>query len=248
MFKNLLILLSVVFLASCDDTETILNELDLNKPLTSIDVSDGLKEALTVGSKNASEMLAIEDGFYKDELVKILLPPEAQIITQNLSVVPGGQELVDKVVLNLNRAAEDAVKAAAPIFAKAITEMSIADAFNILNGDKNAATNYLKEKTYTQLADLFNPVVKKSLDKDLIAGVSTNESWKLLTEPYNQFAGSIAGMVLGLETVNTNLDEYVTNKALDALFLKVADEEELIRTDPLKRVSDILKRVFGSLD
>jgi len=240
--------MSVVFFASCEDTENILNELDLNKPLTSIDVSDGLKEALTVGSKNASDILALEDGFYKNELIKIMLPKEAQVITENLKYVPGGQGLVDKVILNLNRAAEDAVKGAAPIFASAITEMSITDAFNILNGDKDAATNYLKEKTYDQLALLFNPIVKTSLDKDLIAGMSTNESWKSLTIPYNEVAETLAGTLLGLETVNTNLDEYVTNKALDALFVKVAQEEELIRTDPLKRVNDILKRVFGSLD
>jgi len=244
MFKNLLILLSVVFFASCDDTESILNELDPNKPLTSIDVSDGLKEALTLGSNHASEMLALEDGFYKDDLIKILLPPEAQVVTQYIEKLGIGKDMVDKVVLNLNRAAEDAVKGAAPIFATAIADMSITDAYSILNGDKNAATNYLKEKTGKQLTELFNPVVKTSLDKDLIAGISTNESWKALTEPYNQFARVIPG----LETVNTNLDEYVTRKALDALFLKVADEEELIRTDPLKRVSDILKRVFGEQD
>lgn len=248
MFKNLLILLSVVFFASCDDAESILNDLDPDNPLTSFDVSNGLKEALTLGSKNASEILSLEDGFYKDEIVKILLPPEAQVVTRYIEELGIGKDMVDKVVLNLNRAAEDAVKGAAPIFATAITKMSIADAFNILNGDKNAATNYLKEKTYTQLAELFNPVVKKSLDKDLIAGMSTNESWELLTVPYNQFAESYLGKIAGAKTVNTKLDEYVTNKALDALFLKVADEEELIRTDPLKRVSDILKRVFGEQD
>lgn len=250
MFRKFILLLSVLYLTSCAELQTIVNEyaVEQNKPLTSFDVSQGLKEALLIGSKQASNILSIEDGFYKDELVKILLPPEAQTISKHIKMVPGGEDLVNKVVLRLNRAAEDAVVEAAPIFASAISEMTIQDAFGILKGDKNAATQYLKNKSYSKLRDLFLPKVKTSLDKKLLANISTNESWDMLTGTYNKVAGSFAGRIANLETVNTHLDEYVTNKALDALFLKVAEEELQIRKDPMKRVSSILKKVFSQQD
>lgn len=250
MNKKISIILISFLFASCAELQPFMDQYALTQPqpLTSTDVSYGLKEALKIGSKNASNILSIQDGFYKDELVKILLPPEAQTITKNIKLIPGGNELVEKVILRLNRAAEDAVTEAAPIFVSAITEMTIADAFGILKGENNAATVYLQNKTYSKLQDLFTPKVKASLDKKLVANLSTNESWNLLTQNYNAVADSFAGKLANLETVNTQLDEYVTNKALSALFLKVAEEEKLIRKDPLKRVNDILKRVFGELD
>jgi hypothetical protein len=250
MLKKSILLLSVLYFTSCAELQTIVNEyaLEQNKPLTSFDVSQGLKEALLVGSKQASNILSIEDGFYKDELVKILLPPEAQTITKNIRKIPGGNELVNKVILRLNRAAEDAVKEAAPIFASAITEMTIQDAFGILKGDKNAATLYLKNKSYSKLKELFLPKVKNSLDKKLIANLSTNESWNLLTRSYNQVATSFVGRLADMEAVNSKLDKYVTSKALDALFIKVAEEELMIRKDPMKRISSILKKVFSQQD
>ena len=250
MLKKSILLLSVLYLTSCAELQTIVNEysVEQNKPLTSFDVSQGLKEALQLGSKHASQVLSIKDGFYKDELVKILLPPEAQTISKNIKKIPGGKDMIDKVVLRLNRAAEDAVIEAAPIFASAITEMTIQDAFGILKGDKNAASIYLKNKSYTKLKELFLPKVKSSLDKKLIANLSTNESWNLLTRSYNQVASSFIGQLADMEAVNSQLDEYVTNKALDALFIKVAEEELKIRKDPMKRVSSILKKVFESLD
>lgn len=247
--KISIIFLSLLF-ASCAELQPFIDQYALTQaqPLTSADVSSGLKEALKVGSKNASNLLSMEDGFYKDELVKILLPPEAQTITNNIKLIPGGNELVEKVVVRLNRAAEDAVTEAAPIFISAITEMTIADAFAILKGENNAATIYLQNKTYSKLQDLFMPKVKVSLDKKLVANLSTNESWNLLTKNYNTLAGSFTGKLASLEPVNTQLDAYVTDKALNALFLKVAEEEKQIRKDPLKRINDILKRVFGELD
>lgn len=250
MKKNIYILLLGLIFLSCAELQPLIDQYGITqeKPLSSSEVSYGLKEALKVGSINASNILSIEDGFYKDELVKILLPPEAQSITKNLSLIPGGQDLVNKVEVRLNRAAEDAVKEASPIFASAISEMTIADAFGILKGGDNAATIYLKDKTSSKLKELFLPKVSSSLDKKLIANLSTNESWSLLTGNYNKVADSFAGKIANLEPVNTKLDEYVTNKALNALFLKLADEEKLIRKDPLKRVNSILKRVFGELD
>ncbi|MRT92349.1 DUF4197 domain-containing protein [Ancylomarina sp. 16SWW S1-10-2] len=250
MLKKSILLLSVLYFTSCAELQTMVNEYatEQNAPLTSFDVSQGLKEALQLGSKHASQVLSIKDGFYKDELVKILLPPEAQTISQNIKKIPGGEDMIDKVVLRLNRAAEDAVVEAAPIFASAITEMTIQDAFGILKGDKNAATQYLKAKSYSKLKDLFMPKIKASLDKKLIANLSTNESWNLLTKSYNQVASSFIGQLADLETVNSGLDEYVTDKALDALFIKVAEEELKIRNDPAERVSSILKRVFSQQD
>ncbi|PKQ64917.1 hypothetical protein BZG02_03460 [Labilibaculum filiforme] len=250
MNKKITIVLFSLLFASCAELQPFIDQYAQTQtaPLTSTDVSTGLKEALKVGSKNASNVLSLQDGFYKDELVKILLPPEAQSITKNINLIPGGEQLIEKVVVRLNRAAEDAVTEATPIFVAAITEMTIADAFGILKGEDNAATLYLQNKTQDKLKELFMPKVKASLDKKLIANLSTNESWSLLTQNYNTVAGSFAGKLANLETVNTELDAYVTDRALSALFLKVADEEKLIRKDPLKRVNDILKRVFGELD
>ena len=250
MKKILSLLFVATILWSCAEMQAVLDQYNLEQyqPLTEGEVSSGLKEALKVGSINAANILSLEDGFYKDELVKILLPPEAEKITKNISLIPGGKDLVEKVEVRLNRAAEDAVKEAVPIFASAITEMTIADAFGILKGNDDAATQYLKGKTSDKLKELFLPKVKTSLDKKLVANISTNESWNLLTNNYNKVADSFAGKLANLEPVNTELDDYVTQKALDALFLKVAEEEKQIRKDPLKRVSNILKRVFGELD
>jgi len=250
MNKKISIILVSFLFASCAELQPFIDQYAPTQPqaLTSTDVSYGLKEALKLGSNNASNILSTQDGFYKDELVKILLPPEAQSITNNIKLIPGGKKLVEKVVLRLNRAAEDAVTEAAPIFVSAITQLTITDAFSILKGENNAATVYLQDKTQNKLRSIFMPKVKASLDKKLVANLSTNESWNILTKNYNNVANSFAGKLANLETVNTKLDEYVTNKALSALFLKLAEEEKLIRKDPLKRVNDILKRVFGELD
>jgi len=216
--------------------------------LTEADIASGLKEALKVGTNNSVDILSIENGFLGNEALKVLIPPEADIIMENLSLIPGGQKLVDDAILRLNRAAEDAVTEAAPIFVGAITSMTIADAFNILHGSDNAATVYLKDKTYFNLKDLFQPKVINSLDKALVGNISTNESWSFLTEQYNAVANSLVGSVTGLQSIDVSLDEYVTLKALDGLFLKVADEEREIREDPLARVTPLLKKVFGELD
>lgn len=247
MKRIYLFLASIIMLASCAELQSAAEQilLDTNKPLTSFDVSNGLKEALKVGSVNAASVLSKENGFYNDQLSKILLPPEAQVISKNIKKIPGGSDLVNKVELRLNRAAEDAVKAAAPIFATAISEMTITDAFAILKGGDNAATNYLKSKTATKLRNMFMPKVSESLNKKIVAGMSTNESWNLLTSNYNKLANSIVGSIANMKTVNTSLDKYVTDKALESLFTKVANEEKNIRKNPAARVSNILKKVFA---
>ena len=126
--------------------------------------------------------------------------------------------------------------------------MTISDAVGILKGDDNAATQYLRNSTYNQLVDLYRPKIKTSIDKKLIGNVSAGQSWDMLTGKWNEAANSMVGQMAGFKPVNIQLDEYLTQKALDGLFLKITDEEKKIRKDPVARVNDILKRVFGTLD
>lgn len=222
--------------------------LSTGKPLSQNETIAGLKEALIVGTNNSASILGKTDGYYKDELVKILLPPEADVIVKNINKIPGGKQLVDDVLLSINRAAEDAVSEAKPIFVNSIKSMSISDAIGILKGEDNAATQYLRNSTYNQLVDLYRPKIKTSIDKKLVGNVSAGQTWETLTGKWNEAANSIVGQVAGFKPVNIQLDEYLTQKALNGLFLKIADEEKKIRKDPVSRVNDILKRVFGTLD
>jgi len=242
------VLAAVLLLSGCSEVMTVLNNAGINAPLTEGEVINGLKEALTTGARNSAQRLAAENGYYGDQAIKILLPDEAKVIVDNISRLPGGDKLVEDVILRINRAAEDAAKEAAPIFVNSITSMTISDAFNILRGSDNAATQYLVKTTYTQLYSLYKPKIQASTDKKLIAGISTKDSWNALTGKWNTLAGSVAGRIAGLKPVNTDLDDYLTKKALDGMFKKVEQEEYKIRKDVSARVSPILQRVFGSLD
>jgi hypothetical protein len=193
-------------------------------------------------------LLSAVNGYYGDELVKILLPEEASVIIDNLAKIPGGDQLVEDVVLRINRAAEDAAKEVAPIFINSIKQMTINDAFGILKGADNAATQYLSNTTRADLYNLYKPKIRQSTEKDILGGVSTKESWETLTGKWNIIANSIAGKLAGFNPVNTDLDDYLTNKALDGMFLKVQDEEKKIRTNVSARITPLLKKVFGSLD
>ncbi len=209
----------------------------------------GLKEALQVGLGNSVNILNKKDGFMGNELLKILLPEEASFIVDNLKYIPGGDKLVSDVILSLNRAAEDAVSAAKPIFTSAITQMSFSDVTNILFGDNNqAATDYLKNTTYTQLFDAFKPKMQASLNKDLIGGMSTDESWTKLSTTWNEVAKSVVGQLAGLKPIQSDLSTYATEAALTGLFSQVAKEEMKIREDPGARVNSLLQTVFGQLD
>ena len=247
--KYLPVLLCMLFfMTSCAELQEIL-ETSLNPGLlTSKEVSFGLKEALQIGTKYSVENLSSLDGFFKDQLVKILLPEEAEKVAKVIRKIPGGKKFIRNVVLQLNRAAEDAVKAAGPIFYKAIKSLTIQDAFTILSGVENAATQFLKDKTYNQLEALFKPKISNSLDKILVGSVSTNQSWDLFRKKYNQLAQSAIGQVDGLKPFDLKLEDYVTQKALDAIFFKIGLEEKKIRENPLARTTNLLKRVFGSLD
>jgi Protein of unknown function (DUF4197) len=219
-----------------------------NMPLTEAEVISGLKEALTTGARNSARMLSAENGYYGDPAVKILLPDEARTIVDNISRIPGGQQLVEDVILRINRAAEDAAKEAAPIFVSSITQMSVSDAFNILRGSDNAATTYLRNTTWDQLYALYKPKIRNSTEKKIIGNISTKDSWLTLTGKWNSLANSVAGRLAGFKPVNTDLDDFLTTRALNGMFLKVEGEELKIRKEVSARVTPLLQRVFGSLD
>ena len=241
--------LTIFIFAGCAELAKLAQQsLTESIPLTQSEIIAGLKEALVVGTGKSVDILGVTDGYYRDELVKILLPPEADIIVKNIGRIPGGEKLLEDAILSINRAAEDAVSEVKPIFVNSITSMTISDAVGILRGEDNAATQYLQKTTYNQLFDLYKPKINSSINKKLLGNVSAGQSWDLLTGNWNELANSVVGRVAGLNPVETKLDEYLTQKALNGLFLKIEEQEKLIRKDPLARVSDILKRVFGSLD
>jgi hypothetical protein len=265
--KKLLIALmaiATIFFASCDVIAPVLEQAantintgtggTLPKALTNEEIINGLKKALAVGTDTAVSITSKKDGYFKDAMLKIFLPPEAKVVTENISRIPYGKKMVDDAILSINRAAEDAATAAKPIFIDAITSMSIMDGLTILKGknpkdqsnatqfDSTAATGFLKSTTYTSLYTAFKPKINVSLDKKLVGNLSTNKIYGNLTGAFNKVAPFI-----GKEKVSSDLSDYVTRKALDGLFLKVADEEKKIRKDPYKWTVDIIRRVFGSV-
>jgi hypothetical protein len=247
--RTFLIITMTLLLAGCAE---LLNMLQSSAgaplPLTEAEVVSGLKEALKTGAKNAAGKLAVENGYYGDAALKILLPPEADIIIDNISKIPGGDQLLEDVILRINRAAEDAAKDVAPIFVNSVTQMTIQDAFGILNGADNAATAYLKNTTYNELYNLYKPKIQASTEKKIVGNISTKSSWETLTTKWNTVANSVAGKLANLKPVNTNLEDYLTTKALAGVFTKVEEEELKIRKEVSARITPLLQRVFGSLD
>jgi hypothetical protein len=246
--KPISLVVIMLFLAGCAELMNVLQTVSGPVPLTEAEVIKGLKEALSTGAKNSAQRLAAENGYYGDAAIKILLPDEAKVIVDNLSKIPGGDQLVQDVILRINRAAEDAAKEAAPIFVNSITQMTVRDAFNILNGADNAATTYLINTTYNDLYGLYKPKIQTSTEKKIVGNISTKDSWVTLASKWNSVANSIAGRLANLKAVNTNLDDYLTNRALSGMFSKVEIEELKIRKEVSARVTPLLQRVFGSLD
>lgn len=201
--------------------------------LTNEEIVAGLKEALSVGARNSSEQLSSIDGFFANAAIKVLMPEEAKKAESTLRNLGLGS-MVDKAILSMNRAAEEASKSAAPIFVDAIKSMSIQDAFGILKGNDSAATTYLKGKTSAGLTAAFRPVIEDALQK-----TNATKYWKDVFETYNKLPTT-------LNKINTDLSGYVTDKALTGLFYQVALEEQKIRENPAARVTDILRKVFGS--
>jgi hypothetical protein len=245
--RTIIFVMLMLVLAGCAELMSVLQSSG-SLPLTESEVVSGLKEALSLGAKNAATKLAAENGYYGDAAMKIFLPDEAKTIVDNISKIPGGDKLVEDAILRINRAAEDAAKEVAPIFVNSVTQMSIKDAFGILKGADNAATQYLRNTTYTELYNLYKPKIKASTEKKLIGNISTKDSWVTLTSKWNTLANSLAGKIANLKPVNTDLDDYLTNKALAGMFTKVEGEELKIRKDVNARVTASLRRVFGSLD
>ncbi len=232
MKRIFFLLLPVFMLASCAELQQFVNTT-MSEP-TNAEISDGLKEALNIGISKGADQLSAKDGYFKSAY-KILLPPEARKVTDKLQGIPGFSNVEDIILEKINRGAEDAASKAKPIFVKAIKSITINDVVNILMGPDDSATQYLKKVTSSELYSEFHPVIVNSLNK-----FSAIEYWDKAINTYNS--------IPLVKHVDTKLDDYVTNQALDGLFKMVANEEKEIRRDPVKRVTELLKKVFAKQD
>src|SRR5687767_13665170 len=202
--------------------------------LSEAEAAQGLKDALSNGIVLGAQKAGQTDGYFLHPVIKIPFPPDAIKVANTLRDLGFGGE-VDKVVLTVNRAAEDAALLSKDIFIQAIRELTIADAMNILFGPDTAATDYLRRTASVRLHDAFKPVIHNSLGK-----VNATKYWEDVITRYNK--------IPLVNDVNPDLEEFVTVKALDGLFFMVAEEEKKIRLDPIARTTEILKKVFGYYD
>ena len=235
--KKIIALITVFSLSSCVEMQQVLNQLPQTQGLGGIgiiDVAGGLKEALNNGITKQVSKLTATDGFYANQAVKILLPADLQKVDTGLRRI-GLSSLADEGLKAINRAAEDAVKEATPIFVSAVSNMSFTDAKGILMGNENSATAYLQNTTTTALYAKFNPVVKNSFSK-----VGADKIWANIITKYNS--------IPLVTKVNPDLNDYVTNQALTGVFKMIAVEEKDIRTNLNARTSTLLKSVFAMQD
>lgn len=191
----------------------------------------GLKEALMVSAVNSSEILSATNGFFGNQAIKILMPPEAKSVESKLRSLGMGSE-VDKMLLTMNRAAEEAAKDAAPVFLDAIKGMSVTDAMGLVTGPDDAATQYLKATTSVQLTKQFTPVIDRALDK-----TEATRYWSDVFTTYNKLPF--------VKPINPDLEKYVTEKALEGLFYTMAQEEAKIRKDPAGTANNLIESIFG---
>ena len=240
MKKNIILFSTLLIIgSSCE----LLNEVskvvqtpvatNASNPLSNDEVIAGLKEALSIGIKNSVNLTSATDGFLKNTEIMLPFPPDA-IKVKEKAIALGLSGQVEKFETTLNRAAEEATKEAMPIFIDAIKNMSVQDGFAILKGGNGAATKFLKDQTISKLVIAFTPKVKEATSK-----VKLTEYWNPIITKYN-------AITMG-EDLNPDLDAYITQKAIEGLFIMVAKEEDKIRLDPAARVSDLLSKVFGSL-
>lgn len=217
-----------------DSNENILSQVAGNirggNSLSNEEIIRGLKEALAIGTDSSAKKLSRVDGFFADAAIKILMPPEAAKAEKTLRNM-GMSSLVDKAILSMNRAAEDAASGVVNIFLDAIKQMTLTDGIGILRGGDFAATNYLKKTTSQVLADRMRPVIQVSLDK-----VNATQYWKDVFTTYNKFSR---------QQVDTDLSSYVTGRAMEGVFYSIGQEEQKIRKDPKAQVTDLLKKVFA---
>lgn len=235
-FATLLCMPSLCKAGFFDDlTRGVLPSLQQQDSLDNSTIVKGLKEALATGTERAVTEVAKPDGYFGNQLIKILLPNKIQQAADLLGKI-GYQQQVDALVLSMNRAAEKAAPKAASFFGEAIRQMTVEDAKGILSGGDTAATNFFEKKTRSQLFDVFKPTVTKSMDQ-----VGTARAYKEMIGKYETIPlASLVG------PPSLDLDTYVTNKALDGLFIKVGEEEKKIRTNPAAQTTDLLRKVFGS--
>jgi hypothetical protein len=239
--KYTLVGLTFISVTSCDVLEEVLATVPVvmepAKPsLTNQEVISGLKEALERGIENSVNLTSITDGFLGNSNIRLPFPADAQKV-KDKALEWGLDAKVNEFETTLNRAAEEATKTALPIFKDAILSMSIQDGFSILKGGNGAATKFLRDNTSAQLIEAFKPKVDEA-----IAKVKLTNYWNPIITKYNTAMTLTNG-----QKINPDLTDYVTNKAIDGLFFMVEQEENKIRLDPVARVSDLLRKVFGSI-
>lgn len=233
--KKFVVILIVAFqFSGCAELQQVVNNLPNNVGLSQEQIGNGLRQALDNGIEHQVTKLTSKDGFYRNQLVKILLPKELQVVDEGLRKI-GLSNLADEGIKVLNRAAEDAVKTATPIFVNAVKEISFNDAKNILLGDKNAATTYLQSKTSQSLYNSFSPVIDNSFSK-----VGADKVWSNLITRYNS--------IPFVKKVNPDLTGYVTNEALKGVFTMIEIEEKGIREKVGLRNTALLRQVFALQD
>lgn len=229
----------ILSFSSCDELlDVIAASSGTTSGISQSEASSGLKQALEVGVNTGTSFLGKTDGFLKNSAYTILLPQEIQSAVNKIKGNPITNQLagpyLDKLVVSMNRGAENAMAEAKPIFINAITSMSISDALSIVTGGEGAATQFLQKATSTQLQQKFYPIIKSSLDK-----VNANDPWTKVSKAYNTVSG---------KNVQTDLNEYVSSKAMNALFAQIRIEENKIRENPISRTTDLLKKVFSYAD
>lgn len=235
MKKNPFILCALVVFMSCAEMQQIANELPQNFPTNENEIGQGLREALQNGVEKQVSKLTQKDGFYKNELVKIMLPEELKTVDSRLRSL-GMSKIADEGIQLINRAAEDAVKEATPIFVNAIKNMSFTDAKNILLSNSDiAATDYLKNATQKELYAKFKPIIDSNYDK-----VGAGKIWNTMITKYNA--------IPLVTTVNPDLTDYTAQKAMEGVFTMIATEEKNIRNSNDARTSTLLKKVFAMQD
>jgi uncharacterized protein YaaQ len=232
--RKVLTLASVLLLFGCAELQQVASQYPGFGTMGNQEIASGLKEALNNGIEHQVTKLTATDGFFKNQAVKILLPPELQKVDKTLRSM-GMASIADEGLKVLNRAAESAVKESIPIFSDAVTKMTFSDATNILMGGDNSATTYLQSSTSNALYAKFSPKVQTSLSK-----VGADKVWANIITKYNS--------IPTVTKVNPDLKDYVTRKAMDGVFTMVAVEEKKIRNDLSARTSDLLKRVFALQD
>ncbi len=226
---GLMLTVGILFFSACEKLA-----LPEGAPLSEEEVVAGLKEALRVSTDTTVRHLNRLDGYYGDELIRILFPPDAQRLRTAIEALPRGQELIQDLVIKMNRAAEEAAAEAKPIFWNAITALTIEDGMRILKGDSVAATRYLQEKTYDSLYARYKPKIQEAMES-----VGAQQAWESLVDTYNNLPTTFTPIE------NRDLAAYVTDRALYGLFLKVGEHETRIRRDVAYRVTDLLRKVFA---